>query len=154
MAKRWEEVQCQLQADKTGVLWDLLLYVPTVGFLMLMGVRLWYAHGDDELIGQVLMFLGFFFLMVGGARIFRRLLILPSAPIALDVNRERVKMSLKNGSTIHLVKEIRYFADHAGKSFGLTGSDEKGVKRQYVFHRKQFDEVVYQDLVKSLERYK
>jgi len=60
MAKRWEEVQCELHADKAGVLWDLLLYVPTVGFLLLMGVRLWYAHGDDEIVGQVLMFLGFF----------------------------------------------------------------------------------------------
>ena len=25
MAKRWEEVQCELHADKAGVLWDLLL---------------------------------------------------------------------------------------------------------------------------------
>ncbi|OIO70006.1 MAG: hypothetical protein CO186_02315 [Zetaproteobacteria bacterium CG_4_9_14_3_um_filter_49_83] len=154
MAKRWEEVQCELHADKAGVLWDLLLYVPTVGFLLLMGVRLWYAHGDDEIVGQVLMFLGFFFLMVGGARVMRRLLVMPSSPIALDINRERIRLKQKNGQMLNLLKDIRFFADHAGKSFGLTGSDEYGVKKQFVFHRNQFNEADFDSVIKSLERYK
>jgi len=109
MARNWQEVQCNLHADSQGVIWDLVLYVPTVGFLMLTGLKFWYPHGEEEWLGYLLMFLGFFFLMVGGGRIFRRLLILPSAPVALDVNRERVRMKLKSGDAISLVKDIRFF---------------------------------------------
>ncbi|HXH71380.1 MAG TPA: hypothetical protein VNI58_01005 [Mariprofundaceae bacterium] len=154
MAKHWSEVQCQLRPDKTGVLWDMVLYVPTVGFLLLWGLKLWYAGGEQAWIGYGLMFLGFFFLMVGGGRIMRRLLLLPSAPVALDINRERVRLSLKNGEAIALVKGIKFFTDYAGKSFGLTGTDNRGAERQFVFHRQQFDEALYADVIKALEIYK
>lgn len=154
MAKPWDELQCRLQPDRAGVLWDLVLYVPTVGFLLLWGLKLWYAGDDQAWMGYGLMFLGFFFLMVGGGRVMRRLLIHPTAPVALDINRERIRLILKNGNVKALVKDIRFFTDHAGKSFGLTGTDNQGAKCQYVFHRKQFDEETFQAVEKALERYK
>jgi len=154
MAKRWEEVQCQLQPDRSGVIWDLVLYVPTVGFLLLWGLKFWYGNEDQAWIGYGLMFLGFFFLMVGGGRIMRRLLLLPGAPVSIDINKERIRMRLKSGDTIALVREVRFFSDYAQKSFALTGLDNKGAKRQFIFHRKQFDEEAYQRITKALERYK
>ena len=154
MAKRWDEVYCILHSDYAGTLWDLLLYVPTVGFLILTGMKFWYGGGDNEWLGYVLMFLGFFFLMVGTTRVMRRLLVTPSSPVDMDINKERIKFKLKNGKVLHLLKEIRYFPDHAGKSFGLTGVDEFGAKKQFIFHKKQFDVSVYPDVIKALERYK
>jgi len=154
MARNWEQAQCKLHPDKTGTLWDLVLYVPTVGFLILWGLKLWYAGGDQQWVGYALMFLGFFFMMVGGGRVMRRLLIHPNAPVFLDINRERVKMRLKGGQVAALLKDIRFFSDKAGKSFGLTGMDATGIKRQYVFHRKQFTEDDFIAVVKALDRYK
>ncbi len=153
MARRWDEASCSLHPDRSGMVWDLLLYVPTVGFLLLWGLRLWYAGGDQLYIGYGLMFLGFFFLMVGGNRILRRLLLTPNSPLAIDVNRERVRLKLKNGDTVSLVKDVRFFGDYAGKSFAVTGVDGMGVKQQFVFHRKQFDESDAELLLKALERY-
>jgi len=154
MARNWQEVQCDLQPDKAGTLWDLALYVPTVGVLLLWGLKLWYAGGDQMWIGYALMFLGFFFAMVGGGRILRRLLIHPLAPVSIDVNRERVRLKLKGGKTASLLKDIRFYADQAGKSFGLTGMDATGSKRQFVFHRKQFSEEDFMAVIKALDRYK
>jgi len=154
MAKDWQEVQCELQPDSKGVIWDLALYVPTVGILLLWGLQLWFDEGDKHWVGYALMFLGFFFLMVGGGRVLRRLLILPSAPVALDINRERVRLSLKGGDAVSLIKDIRFFADHAGKSFGLTGMGSKGAKLQFVFHRNQFQAEDYEAVTKALEKYK
>jgi len=153
MAKSWREVQCTLRADKAGMIWDLLLYVPTVGFLLLIGLRYWYA-GDEQVLGEVLMFLGFFFLMVGGGRVLRRLLLMPSAPVALDVSQERIALKLKNNEQRLLMRDIRFFSDKAGKSFGLTGVDERGAKQQYVFHKGQFSEDVFIAVSKALAFYK
>jgi len=154
MAKRWEEVQCTLHADKTGVIWDLALYVPTVGFLLLWGLKLWFGGTEDQnAMAYGLMFLGFFFLMAGSNRIGKRLLLLPGAPIALDINRERVKLTLKGGNQITLIKDLRYFSDMAGKSFGLTGMDQNGAKQQFVLHHKQFVLEDYERVKKALERY-
>jgi len=153
MAKPWREVECELQADKSGILWDVLLYVPTVLFLLLWGLKVWFGT-DDQWMGQGLMFLGFFFLMVGGNRILRRLLIMPSAPVALDVRKEQITMRLKNGKRRLLMRDLRFFADKAGKSFGLTGTDEMGAKQQYVFHRGQFTADDYAAVIKALEFYK
>jgi len=153
MAKPWREVECELQADKSGILWDVLLYVPTVLFLLLWGLKVWFGT-DDQWMGQGLMFLGFFFLMVGGNRILRRLLIMPSAPVALDVRKEQITMRLKNGKRRLLMRDLRFFADKAGKSFGLTGTDEMGAKQQYVFHRGQFTVDDYAAVIKALEFYK
>jgi hypothetical protein len=52
------------------------------------------------------------------------------------------------------MKDIRFFADQAGKSFGLTGLDAMGSKRQYVFHRKQFTEEDFMAVIKALDKYK
>lgn len=156
MANRWDEVACELRPDKAGVLWDLTLYVPTVGFLLLWGLKLWYAGDDQEMVGYGLMFLGFFFLMVGGGRVLRRLLILPSAPVAIDITAERIRLRLKGGDYIALVRDVRFFADSslAQKSFAVTGLDNNGGKQQCIFHRKQFAEEEFQRVIKALERYK
>ena len=112
MANSWREVQCSLRADKAGIVWDLILYVPTVGFLLLIGLRYWYV-GDEQLLGQALVFLGFFFFMVGGGRVLRRLLWMPSVPVAMDISKERVALKLKNEEQRLLMRDIRFFADHA-----------------------------------------
>jgi hypothetical protein len=36
------------------------------------------------------------------------------------------------------VKNLRYYADYAGKSFGISGLDGAGKQMQFVFHRGQF----------------
>jgi hypothetical protein len=155
MSKRWDEVQCQLRPDTNGVIWDLALYVPTVGFLILWGLKLWFINDEDQVIfAYGLLFLGFFFLMAGGNRIGRRLLLLPSAPVALDVTRDKVRLQLKGGESVSLIKDVRFFTDYAGKSFGLSGMDAQGASRQFVFHRKQFDEAIYEGVVKALEKYR
>jgi len=56
---------------------------------------------------------------------------------------------------VSLAKEVRFFSDYAGKSFGLTGVDMSGKKRQYVFHRGQFEsQAIYDDALASLRVYK
>jgi len=153
MAKTWREVQCELKADKSGVIWDLILYVPTVGFLLLIGLRYWFSP-DSELMGEGLMFLGFFFFIVAANRISRRLLLMPSSPVGLDIRKEHIAMLLKNGEKRLLMRDIRFFSDKAGKSFGLTGMDERGSKQQYVFHKGQFDEESFDKVCKALAFYK
>jgi len=154
MAKAsWREIECEVKADKSGVIWDLLLYVPTVGFLLLIGLRYWYGK-DSEFLGEGLMFLGFFFFIVAVNRISRRLLLMPSSPVGLDINKEHIAMRLKNGEKRLLMRDIRYFSDKAGKSFGLTGTDERGSKQQYVFHKGQFDADDYDKISKALVFYK
>jgi len=153
MAKTWREVQCELTADKSGVIWDLILYVPTVGFLLLIGLRYWFSS-DSELMGEGLMFLGFFFFIVAANRISRRLLLMPSSPVGLDIRKEHIAMLLKNGEKRLLMRDIRFFSDKAGKSFGLTGMDERGSKQQYVFHKGQFDVESFDKACKALAFYK
>ncbi len=152
MAKSWREAHCQLKADKMGIMWDLILYVPTVGFLLLIGLRYW-TLGDERILGEILMFLGFFFLMVGGGRVLRRLLMMPSSPVAMDINKERIALKLKNNEQRLLVRDIRFFSDKAGKSFGLTGVDEKGRKQQYVFHKGQFSDDDFTHVTEALGYY-
>ncbi|MDX8408821.1 MAG: hypothetical protein R8J84_02070 [Mariprofundales bacterium] len=154
MAKRWDEIACVLHPDQKGMVWDLVLYVPTVGFLLLWGLKLWYGNADQVYIGYGLMFLGFFFLMVGSNRVLRRMLLTPNSPLSMDVNRERIKLRLKRGESIALLKDVRFFTDYAGKSFALTGIDGQGIKHQFVFHRQQFDADDVEPLLKALERYK
>ncbi|MDX8414045.1 MAG: hypothetical protein R8J85_08160 [Mariprofundales bacterium] len=154
MARRWDEITCNLHPDRSGTLWDLVLYVPTVGFLLLWGVKLWYGGDDQVYIGYGLMFLGFFFLIVGSNRVLRRLLLTPKSPVSIDVNKDRVRMKLKNNDTTSLLKDVRFFSDYAGKSFALTGVDGMGMKQQFVFHHKQFVAEEVEPLLKALERYK
>jgi len=153
MAKSWREVTCDLNKDTSGVIWDLILYVPTVGFLLLIGLRYWYTD-ESSLLGEGLMFLGFFFFIVAANRISKRLLLMPSSPVALDIRKEHIAMVLKNGGKRLLMRDIRYFSDKAGKSFGLTGTDERGAKQQYVFHKGQFSEDDFNKVSKALAFYK
>lgn len=132
----------ELQQDRKGVTWDVLMYVPTVLGLGTGAFMFWY--GQNQNLSYLLFFLSCFFFYQGVHRILGRLMMLPQSPISLDVSKQRVSMTLRNGETIELVKNLRYFSDHAGKSFGLTGMDMMGAKRQYVFHRGQFvDGVAY-----------
>ena len=65
-------------------------------------------------------------------------MLLPNNPIELDISKKRVQLKLRNGEQVELVKDVRYFSDYAGKSFGLAGMDLTGKRRQYVFHKGQF----------------
>jgi hypothetical protein len=69
-----------------------------------------------------------------------RMLLLPSAPVAIDVSKQRVVVETRNGKRAELVKNVRYYPDYAGKSFGLVGMDLNGARKQFVFHRGQFSE--------------
>lgn len=129
--------QFDLIQDKRGVVWDLLLYIPTVLALSLIAANFWYSgsHG----LAYLLVFLASYFFIVGINRVALRLLLLPSAPLSLEVDKSGVRLVLKNQQRVELVKELRFFADYAGKSFGLTGHDLEGKKRQFVFHKGQFE---------------
>lgn len=135
MAK--EEQQYVLGKDRQGVMWDLAMYVPTVAGLGTGSAMFWYQNNQN--LSFLLLFLACFFFYQGVHRLFGRLALLPTAPVSLDVSKRGVVLLLKNGSKVELVKNVRYFSDHAGKSFGLTGMDSMGAKRQYVFHKGQFN---------------
>ncbi len=128
--------QYNLSRDKSGVIWDLLMYIPTVGGLGVGAFIFWYKpnHG----LAYLLFFLSCFFFYQGLHRILERLMVLPSSPVSLDVSKQGVSLSLRNGDAVDLVKNVRYFSDYAGKSFGLTGMDAAGGQRKYVFHKGQF----------------
>ncbi len=152
MARPIEKIK--LQPDKGGVVWDLVLYVPTVSVLAFYGLTLWY--GEKYLpVAYFLWFMACFFTLAGGKRIMGRLLMLPQTPVAISVDKKRqASIYLKSGETIALVSELRYFKDHAGKSFGLTGQDAGGKQWQFVFHRGQFkSESNFSELVRVLEAF-
>ena len=140
----------QLQQDKKGITWDAMMYIPTVFGLGIGAFMFWYDQNQN--LAYLLFFLACFFFYQGVHRVLGRLMLLPQSPVSLDVSKQRVLMKLRNGSLIELVKDLRYFSDHAGKSFGLTGMDMGGVKRQYVFHKGQFaDEHAYKNVSGALK---
>jgi hypothetical protein len=126
----------QLQQDRRGVTWDALMYIPTVAGLGTGAFLFWYDQNQG--LAYLLFFLSCFFFYQGLHRILGRLMLLPKSPVTLDVSKQRILMKLRNGESVELVKDLRYFSDHAGKSFGLSGMDMMGAKRQYVFHKGQF----------------
>lgn len=126
----------QLQQDRRGVTWDALMYIPTVAGLGTGAFLFWYDQNQG--LAYLLFFLSCFFFYQGVHRILGRLMLLPKSPVTLDVSKQRILMKLRNGESVELVKDLRYFSDHAGKSFGLSGMDMMGAKRQYVFHKGQF----------------
>jgi len=144
----------QLIQDRRGMLWDMALYVPTVIALLSIGVKLWF--GPNQSWAYVLVFMASFFFITGANRILGgRLMLLPNAPTAIEMGRQQVSLYLKSGQRIDLVKNVRYFADYAGKSFGLAGMDVDGRKRQFVLHRGQFTSAgEYNDLRALLGVYK
>jgi hypothetical protein len=140
----------QLDKDSKGVAWDLIMYIPTVAGLSIGASIFWYQ--PNHALAYLLFFLACFFFYQGLHRVLARLILLPSAPVTLDVNKQRVLLELKNGTKVELVKNVRYFSDTVGKSFGLTGLDTSGARRQYVFHRGQFpDDGQYQKLGGTLK---
>ncbi len=132
-----EALRFDLVADRKGMMWDLLLYVPTVVALASISASLWY--GNEHNLSYLLFFLTCFFFIAGFNRVFKtRLMLLPSAPVALLIGNQSVGLVQKNGAQLDLVKNLRYFPDYAGKSFGLSGQNGNGKLLQFVFHKGQF----------------
>ena len=74
-----ETMQFELVQDRKGMVWDLLLYIPTVIALASISASFWY--GDDHNMGYLFFFLTCFFFIAGFNRVFKtRLMLLPSAP--------------------------------------------------------------------------
>jgi hypothetical protein len=132
-----ETARFDLVQDHKGMVWDLLLYVPTVAILASLAAKFWY--GDDQNLAYLLYFLTCFFFIVGFNRIFKtRLMLLPSAPVCLEVSGQSVGLVQRNGARIDLVKKLRYYSDYAGRSFGISGLNGAGKQLQFVFHKGQF----------------
>jgi hypothetical protein len=132
-----ETMQFELVQDRKGMLWDLLLYIPTVAALASISASFWY--GDDHNMGYLFFFLTCFFFIAGFNRVFKtRLMLLPSAPICIKAGEQSLGLVQRNGVRVDLVKNLRYYADYAGKSFGISGLDGAGKQMQFVFHKGQF----------------
>jgi len=141
-----------LLQDRKGVTWDAMMYVPTVAGLGAGAFMFWYDENQN--LAYLLFFLACFFFYQGVHRVLGRLLMLPQSPVSLEVSKQRVAMVMRNGEVVELVKNVRYFADHAGKSFGLTGMDMMGAKRQYVFHKGQFaDDAAFASAMGALKAF-
>ncbi|MDH5544353.1 MAG: hypothetical protein OEZ43_02105 [Gammaproteobacteria bacterium] len=132
-----EPYRFELSKDQKGVMWDLILYVPTFIFLMAYASKLWFSGNSS--FTYVLLFASTLIFLIAFNRIFKtRLMMLPSSPTALNVSKKGVTLELKNQDTIDLVKDIRFFADFAGKSIGISGNDLTGKIQKFVFHKGQF----------------
>lgn len=141
----------ELVKDKKGAAWDFALYVPTVIALISVATKLWYS--DNQNFTYIIVFLTTFIALIGFNRIAKsRLMLIGSSPIAVDVGRNSVNIELRSGSRTELVKEVRFFSDFAGKSFGLTGIDLTGKKASFVFHKGQFESDSAFNDVKALLR--
>lgn len=131
------DLRFSLVPDHKGMVWDLLLYVPTVFALVLLASKLWF--GGDTNLAYLLSFLASFFFIAGANRILKtRLMLLPTAPTAIEVGKQTARLILRNGEQVNLVKELRFYSDFAGRSFGLAGLDGTGKRLQFVFHKGQF----------------
>lgn len=144
--------QFELRPDRKGAAWDLLLYVPTVVALASMGAKLWF--GEERALAYLLTFLASFFFFIGANRILKtRLMLLPSAPVRIDVDNDAVSVVQRGGASADLVKEQRVYADFSGRSFGLSGLDRQGRRLQFVLHRGQFaDDATYTAVQEALKR--
>ena len=132
-----ENLQFDLVQDQRGVIWDLLLYIPTVVALASISASFWYS--DNHNMGYLFFFLTCFFFIAGFNRIFKtRLMLLPGSPITFRIGAQDISLTLRNRMIIDLVKNIRFYSDYAGKSFGISGLDGTGKQLQFVFHRGQF----------------
>lgn len=127
----------ELVQDIKGVKWDLLLYIPTLIALVSIASQFWF-NGEQN-ITYLLVFMTTMIFLIAFNRIAKtRLMILPSSAIALDVSNKAVRLELKSGEFIEMIKGVRFFSDTAGKSIGLSGLDGEGKKQQQVFHKGQF----------------
>ncbi len=145
-----ETIRFELIKDRKGMVWDLLLYIPTVTALLGVSAYFWYA--DQASYSYLLLFAATYFFIAGATRILNtRLMIWPSAPVAIEVDRDKVGFALRNGTRIEILKELRYYPDYSGKTFGLSGMDGAGKRLQFVFHKGQFpDDSAYQKAIKAL----
>jgi hypothetical protein len=98
----------------------------------------------------LLVFLGSFFFIVGLNRVLSRMMVLPSAPVAIEIDKQGVYLNLRDDQRITLVKDVRFYPDFSGKSFGLSGVDLTGKRHQYVFHKGQYPSQAEFDEIKSL----
>lgn len=149
-----QTMQFDLVPDSKGVVWDLLLYIPTVIALASISASLWYD--DDQNTSYLFLFLTCFFFIAGFNRVFTRLMLFPSSPVRLVVGEQSLGLMQKNANQVNLVKNLRYFGDYSGKSFAVSGLDGAGKQLQYVFHRGQFADVERFDKAQALfkERFK
>ena len=143
-----------LSKDKKGVLWDLVLYVPTFIILAFYASSLWFSGNAN--FTYVLVFASTLIFLMAFNRIFKtRLMMLPGSPIALTVSKQGVTLELNNKDAVDLVREVRFFTDMAGKSFGLSGVDLSGKTQKFVFHRGQFsDDAMFDDAKARLRVFK
>ncbi len=134
--------------------WDLLLYVPTVIALFSIGIQLWF--GAQHNWSYLLVFLAFLFFFIGANRILKtRLMILPSATTALEIDQNRIILEQRGGAHLVLIKNLKFFSEVGGKTFALTGMDGSGKKQQSIFHLGQFpDEARFKDAKARLEVYR
>ena len=131
------EARFELLQDRKGMMWDLLLYIPTVVALLSMAAKFWY--GDEANLAYLLVFMASFFCIAGANRILKtRLMILPSAPVAIEIDKTMVSLVLRNCGRAELVSNLRFYSDYAGRTFGLSGMDNSGKHQQFVFHKGQF----------------
>lgn len=119
------------------MVWDLLLYVPTVVALGSIAASFWY--GDNQNMAYLFLFLTCFFFIAGFNRVLKtRLMLLPSAPVGMKIGEQSLGLLQRNGIQIDLVKNLRYYPDYSGKSFGISGLDGTGKQMQFVIHKGQF----------------
>ncbi len=129
-----------LVQDHKGMMWDVLLYVPTVIALLSMVVKFWYS--GDVSLAYLFSFLACFFFIAGANRILKtRLMLLPTAPIAIEIGKQVIQIIMRNGEQVELVKDLRVYADYSGRTFGLAGLDKLGQRMQFVFHKGQFSSI-------------
>ena len=141
-----------LVQDHKGMMWDLMLYVPTVIALLSMVVKFWYS--GDVSLAYLFSFLACFFFIAGANRILKtRLMLLPTAPIAIEIGKQATQIIMRNGEQVELVEDLRVYADYSGRTFGLAGLDKLGQRMQFVFHKGQFSSVkdyqVIQEMLKA-----
>ncbi len=144
-----------LVPDKRGAVWDLILYVPVIILLVLMSLQFWYG-GQYQWVSYLLVFSATYIGLIGFNRVAgSRLMISASSPLDLTLDKKRISVKTKGGDHVELVGEVKFFPDHAGKTFALTGVDMAGKKRQFVFHRGQFeDEAMFKDIRSRLGVYR
>ena len=145
------DTRFNLVQDRKGMMWDLLLYVPTVVALLSMVLKFWY--GGDVSLAYLFSFLASFFFIAGANRILKtRLMLLPTAPIAIEIGKQVAQIIMRNGEKVELVKDLRLYADYSGRSFGLAGLNKSGQRLQFVFHKGQFSSLKdYQSIQEMLK---
>ncbi len=132
-----QTIQFELIPDRKGVVWDLMLYIPTVIALGSIAASFWY--GQDQNMAYVFLFLTTFFLIAGVNRVFKtRLMLFPSSLTTLTLTEQSINLMQRNGQAISLVKGQKFYSDYAGKSFGISGIDGSGKQLQFVFLKGQF----------------